>query len=243
MFSGQKILCTICARGGSKGIKDKNIRDLAGKPLISYTITQALRWGKAEYVVVSTDSLRIAEVARQFGAQVPFMRPSSLAGDKAPKILAIRQALIESENIFGGKFDIVVDLDVTAPLRRISDLDNCLMVFLRRRAKTLFSVVKAHRNPYFNMVEEAKDGFARLVKSLPGGIRRRQDAPRVYDMNASIYFYRRDFLLRDKSLTPFSDRTAIYIMDDLSRYDIDSDTDLEFVEFLIKEGIWKDEKK
>lgn len=239
MSDKPKILCTICARGGSKGVKDKNIRDLAGRPLIAYTIIQAQKWSGPAHVVVSTDSERIAEVARCFGAEVPFMRPKNLAGDKAPKIPSIRHALSASEKFFGDRFDIVVDLDVTAPLRKISDLDNCLQLFLRKRADTLFSVVRAHRNPYFNMVEEKKDGFVRLAKGLPGEANRRQDAPRVWDMNASIYFYRREFLLRGKATTPFSDKTAIYVMDDLSRYDIDSELDFKFVEFLIKEGAYK----
>jgi len=238
----EKILCTICARGGSKGVKNKNIRDLAGQPLISYTINQALKWDKAAHVIVSTDSKEIAEVARCFGGEVPFMRPGNLAEDKTPKLLAIRHALKESEKFYGERFDIVVDLDATAPLRRINDLDNCLNLFLKRRADTLFSVVKAHRNPYFNMVEENKEGFARLVKPMPKLAHRRQDAPRVWDMNASIYFYRRDFLLWDKSLTPFGGKAAIYVMDELSRYDIDSELDFKFVEFLIKEGIWKHEQ-
>lgn len=237
----QKILCTICARGGSKGLKDKNIKSLAGQPLISYTINQALRWAKAAHVVVSTDSREIAEVARCFGAEVPFMRPGNLASDMTPKFLAIKHALIESERFYGEKFAIVVDLDTTAPLRKVSDLDNCLGLFIRRRADTLFSVVKAHRNPYFNMVEEKKDGFVRLVKGMPKPVSRRQDVPQVWDMNASIYFYRREFLLRDKNHTPFSDKTAIYVMDDLSRYDIDSELDFKFVEFLMKEGIYKNE--
>lgn len=237
----ENILCIICARGGSKGIKGKNIRPLLGKPLMAYTIEQALRWGRARHVVVSTDSGRIAKVAKKYKAEVPFNRPKELATDNAPKLLSIRHALIESEKFFKEKYDIIVDLDVTAPIRKIKDLDNCLKIFIKKKPKVLFSVVKARRNPYFNMVEREKDSFVKLCKKLPARVIRRQVAPEVFNMNASIYFYRRDFLLDQRHITPFSDKTAIYIMNELSAYDIDSEIDFKFNEFLLKEGIYKSE--
>jgi CMP-N-acetylneuraminic acid synthetase len=235
------ILCTICARGGSKGVKDKNIRPLAGRPLIAHTIRQALRWGRARQVVVSTDSEKIANIAKRYGAAVPFIRPLRLATDISPKLLSIRHALRESERCFREKYDIVVDLDVTAPVRKIKDLDNCFKLFIKEKATTLFSVVKAQRNPYFNMVEKKEDGFVRLCKKTPHEVVTRQGAPEVYSMNASIYFYARDFLLNTRHNTPFSRRAAIYIMDELSSHDIDSEIDFKFVEFLIKERMWKSE--
>lgn len=236
-----KILCTICARAGSKGVKNKNIRLLLGKPLIAYTIEQALRWGRARRVVVSTDSPKIAEVAGRFGAEVPFMRPAMLATDSAAKLPAIRHAATECEKIFRERYDAVVDLDATSPLRRAEDLNNCLNIFRKKKPKVLFSVVKARRNPYFNMVEIGSNGFAGLCKKPAKDIASRQAAPAVYDMNASIYFYSRDFLFKGRSLLPFSDRTAVYVMDEISAFDIDSETDFRFIEFLMKEGIWKNE--
>jgi len=208
MSAATNILCTICARGGSKGLKDKNIRPLLKKPLIAYTIKQALSWGKAKRIVVSTDSKKIANIAKRYGAEIPFMRPKKLATDKAPKLFSVRHALVESERFFREKYDIIVDLDVTAPVRKIKDLDNCLNVFIEKKPKTLFSVVKARRNPYFNMVERKEDGFVKLCKELPGEIVRRQAVPEVYSMNASIYFYSREFLLKDKQTMPFSNKTA-----------------------------------
>lgn len=242
MMAGRpNILCTICARGGSKGLKDKNIRPLMGKPLIAYTIEQALRWGRAGRVVVSTDSEKISDIAKDFGAQVPFMRPDKLAADGAPKLLSIRHALVQSEEIFKERYDIVVDLDVTSPIRRIKDLDECLKLFLRSKPAVLFSVVRAHRNPYFNMVERKMDGSVRRCKALSRQVAGRQAAPEVFDMNASIYFYSREFLLDTRYSMPFTGRTEIYIMGALSRYDIDSEMDFKFIEFLIKEGLWKNE--
>lgn len=241
MSADCNILCTICARGGSKDIKSKNIRPLLGKPLIAYTIKQALNWGEAKHVVVSTDSKRIANTAKRYGAELPFMRPKRLAGDTAAKLLSVRHALIESEKFFRERYDIIVDLDATAPIRKIKDLDNCLNIFRKKKPKTLFSVVKAYKNPYFNMVEKKENGFVKLCKELPCVIVRRQEAPEVYNMNASIYFYAREFLLDQKHTTPFSNKTAIYIMDESSRYDIDREIDFKFIGFLMKERIWKSE--
>ena len=237
MSKHKSILCTICARGGSKGVKNKNIRHLCSKPLIAYTIEQALAWGKADKVVVSTDSPDIANVARTYGAQVPFMRPARLATDNAPKLDAIRHAVAESEKYFGQVYDIIVDLDATSPFRKSYDLDRCLEKFLKTRAQTLFSVVTAHKNPYFNMVEISRSGFAVLCKKPRLGVVRRQEAPAVFEMNASIYFYRRDYLMDKDNRTPISSRSAVYLMDQVSSYDIDRELDFKFAEFLIGEGV------
>lgn len=230
------ILCTIAARGGSKGVKNKNIRPLAGKPLIAYTIGQALRWGKAKRVIVSTDSEDIARVAKEAGALVPFMRPSELATDSAPKLPVTRHAFKECERIFGESYGMAVDLDATSPVRTVEDLDACLEKFLLVKPDVLFSVVPAQRNPYFNMVEVKSDGFVELCKKIPGGVTRRQDAPVVYSLNASIYFYDRAFLLDESKTSGITDRTSYCVMDEVSSYDIDREIDFEFLEFLIEKG-------
>lgn len=229
------LLVTICARGGSKGLKGKNLKELADRPLIYYTIKQASEWGKGKHIVVSTDSNQIAEVARQSGAEVPFLRPEQLATDTAGKVAAIKHALKSSEEIFSEKFDCVMDLDVTSPIRKIEDLENAYKLFLEKKPKTLFSVVAARRNPYFNMVEETPEG--RITLSKPGNFSRRQDAPKVYEMNASIYIYDREYLLGEYNESAISDNSIIYIMDDISRIDIDSEIDFKYIEFLIKEKI------
>jgi N-acylneuraminate cytidylyltransferase/CMP-N,N'-diacetyllegionaminic acid synthase len=228
-----KILVTICARGGSKGVKNKNIRPLAGRPLIAHTIWHALNWGKAEDVIVSTDSREIAEVAKAAGASVPFLRPAELATDSAPKIPVIQHALRES----GKAYDFVLDLDPTAPLRKLADLDNVLRIHREKNALSTFSVVSAHKNPYFNMVELAENGFAHVSKTLAKGIARRQDAPKVYNMNASIYMYSVEYL--ETATGVFSPRSAIYEMDELSAFDIDRELDFKLVEFFIREGLFQ----
>lgn len=229
------LLITICARGGSRGLRGKNIRELFGKPLIAYTIQQAKQWGRGKHIVVSTDSEEIAKIAKARGAEVPFMRPQELASNTAGKVASIKHALISCEKIFGETYESVMDLDVTSPVRKIEDLENAYKLFLEKKPKTLFSVVPAHRNPYFNMVEEGKDGKVHLCKE--GNFARRQDAPKVYDMNASIYVYDRKFLLEEETESAISDNSIIYLMEDVSRTDIDSELDFLFLEFLIKENI------
>ncbi len=231
------ILITICARAGSKSVKRKNIRLLNGKPLIYYTIKQAFDWGKASRVVVSTDSEKIAKIAREHGAEVPFIRPAELATDNTPKLPVIRHALLESEHIYNEIYDITIDLDVTAPIRTVHDLDKALKLFLEKRPKTLFSVVHAHKNPYFNMVELNKKSKVLVSKNLDKTIFRRQDAPKVYNMNASILFIKRDYLLDETQNSAISDNSIVYIMDEVASIDIDREIDFKFVEFLIKEEI------
>lgn len=231
------ILLTVCARGGSKGVKNKNILPLLGKPLIAHTLEQALRWGKATDLVVSTDSEAIAAVARQFEAKVPFLRPPELATDETPKMPVIRHALRECERIYQRNYDCIADLDPTAPIRTSTDIENCYQIFLRQNPKSAFSVVRSHKSPYFNMVELDELGRARLCKSPTHPIVRRQDTPAVYSMNASIYFFRREFVLDESTRLPYSDDTRIYVMDDLSAYDIDREVDFRFIEFLAREHV------
>ncbi len=232
------ILVTICARGGSKGVKKKNIRPLMGKPLIAYTIEHAIKWGRATDIIVSTDSTEIADVAKQFGAKIPFIRPAELAADTTPKIPVIRHALKECEHLHNRIYPLVVDLDASAPLRQVADIEGCYQVFLQRRPLTVFSVVNAHKNPYFNMVELDERGWAKPSKTAPSGTFRRQDAPKVYDMNASIYLYDREFLLDDSNNNAISGRSAVFEMDEISGVDIDKEMDFKYVEFLMKEKLF-----
>jgi CMP-N,N'-diacetyllegionaminic acid synthase len=234
-----KILLTVAARGGSKGVKNKNIRPLGGKPLISYTLELAKRWGRASDIVVTTDSPQIADVVRELGIEVPFMRPAEMAEDTSPKVPALRHALLTTEKLKGVKYDLVLDLDPTAPIRALRDLDNALALFLERRPQTLLSAVVASKNPYFNMLEIAGDGFAKLSKPLPKGVSRRQDAPPVFSANASIYIYNRDYLANEAHNSAISDKTVLYEMGDESAIDVDREIDFQFIEFLLEKGHWR----
>jgi CMP-N,N'-diacetyllegionaminic acid synthase len=231
-------LITICARGGSQGVKNKNVRPLLGIPLIAHTIRCALKWGKAHRVVASTDSEEIARVAQEFGAETPFLRPPDLARGEVPKMAVVRHALSEIERDSGERYDVIIDLDVTAPLRHVSDVDSAYSLFLSKRPLTVFSVVRARKNPYYNVVEADLEGYVHLSKTASAAITCRQIAPVVYDMNASIHVYSREYLTDDRNWHVCSDRSLPYVMDDLAAVDIDSESDLLYVEFLLRQGVY-----
>lgn len=226
-----KIVATICARGGSKGVPGKNIRSLDGKPLISYTIEVARGCELIDRVIVSTDDAEIAKIARAGGAEVPFLRPAELARDTASKLPVIKHAIEYLESQEGYYADMVVDLDPTSPLRTEEDIAACIRMVKDEGADNVFSVTRARRNPYFNMVEIV-DGRVKLVKPLPQPVVRRQDAPEVYEMNASIYVWKRETLMNNDSL--FLERTRIYVMPEWV-IDIDSETDFKFVELMLQQ--------
>ena len=225
----KKVLCTICMRGGSKGVPSKNLRKLHSKPLMAYTIEHALETGLFEHVVVSTDSNEIADKAKEYGAEAWFLRPAELATDEAPKIPVIRHAFLESEKYFKQKFDVLVDLDATSPLRNVADINGAYEQFVEEDADILITASPCRKNPYFNMVEKA-NGRVQKVKELKTPIIRRQDAPQVYDMNASIYIWKRQALLESDSL--FTDKTSLYVMPEERSVDIDTNLDWQFVEFI-----------
>jgi len=353
-------LCTIGMRGGSKGVPGKNVRHLLGKPLMAYTIEQARDSGLFEHIVVTTDMEEIAEISRNYGAESWFLRPTEMANDKAAKLPAIKHALLEAEKHYEQKFDVVVDLDVTSPLRFVSDITNAFEQFSRENADILISATTSRKSPYFNMVEffegklklvkhenlgsifikpnaSIRDTIATLnqtgekclivvqddrsflgtlsdgdlrkaiyngagmndsiekifnrdsisvvdgkykeeeiknlfksnkfdlipvinndrivvnfitweefftdeqskikqVLNVPNNlIVRRQDAPKVYDMNASIYIYKRNVLLTTE--TNFTDNTSLYTMPEERSIDIDTELDFEIVEFLMKKRL------
>lgn len=226
-----RILVTICARKGSKRVKNKNMRNLMGKPLIAHTIETAKKWGKADRIIVSTDSKEIAEISQEYGADVPFMRPDELASDAAPKLPVIQHAVKYLKDEENEEFDLVVDLDPTSPLRTVEDLDNAYKIMVEKDAVNLFSVCLARKNPYFNMVELDERGYARLSKNLENPVFRMQDTPMVYEMNASIYVYWTKYLLDMDSV--INEGSIIYEMPDERSIDIDSEVDFRMVEFFI----------
>lgn len=229
-----EVICTICARGGSQGVKNKNIRDLLGKPLIAHSIDTAMATGLFRHIVVSTDSDEIAEVATRFGAEVFFKRPPELASDTAAKLPVIRHALIESERHYGHKFSALVDLDATSPLRRAEDVIGAWQLFCQGDYGNVITAMPSRKSPYFNMVELGQNGRVHLSKRLEQPVVRRQDAPRCYDMNASIYIWNRDTLLSEDRVV--ADNTGLFIMPEDRSIDIDTENDFLFVEFLASRG-------
>lgn len=232
-MSSFKVLCTICARGGSKGVKNKNIKLINGKPLIAYTIEQAKASGLFEHIVISTDSDDIASTAQEYGAEVFFKRNAEMANDTAGKLDVISDAFKRSEDHYGEKYDYLIDLDATAPLRNIEDITNSFQQFLENDNDNLITAMPSRRSPYFNLVEVDGNGKVCLSKMLDNNISRRQDAPKSYDMNASIYIWKRDIILNIKSL--FLEKTGLYVMPEERSIDIDTALDYKFVEFLLKD--------
>lgn len=225
------ILCTICARGGSKGVKNKNIKELNSKPLIAYTIEQAKNSGLFEHIVVSTDSDNIAKVAKQYGAEVFFKRSPEMASDTAGKLDVIKDAFERSEKYYNRTFDYLIDLDATAPLRSVEDIINSFNQFKENNNDNLITAMPSRRSPYFNLVEQDKNGKVYLSKKLDDVVARRQDAPKSYDMNASIYIWKRDVILDESSI--FLEKTGLYVMPEERSIDIDNELDFKFVEFLM----------
>jgi CMP-N,N'-diacetyllegionaminic acid synthase len=230
------ILITLCARGGSKGILGKNIKLIAGKSLIAYSIDLAKRltvkWDAK--VALSTDDPKIKDVAASHGVLTEYVRPEYLATDAAGKIDTIKDLLLYEESLVDYKYDFVLDLDVTSPLRTAEDIQKALeLMIANKEAKNLFSVNNSARNPYFNMVEENKNGFYSLVKTNPdGSVLTRQSAPKVFDLNASFYWYRRSFFNSDAK-SAITDKSLIYIMNHIC-FDLDHPVDFMFMDYLLQ---------
>ena len=230
-----KRICTICARGGSKGVKNKNIRELAGKPLIAITLQQAHESGLFDLIAVSSDSAEILDVARNHGADLVINRPAELASDTAAKISAIRHCVEESEHFFRARFDVIVDLDATSPLRLVEDIQGAVDLLERNHVLNVITAAPARRSPYFNLVELGGDDVVKLSKPLEKPILRRQDSPQCFDMNASIYVWTRAALFESPTL--FNADTRLFVMPEDRSIDIDSELDFEIVELIMRKRV------
>jgi len=202
-----------------------------GKPLIAHTIERAKQSKYIDRVIVSTDAEEIAQISLEYGAEVPFMRPMDLAGDNASTIDVLMHAIGWLENVDRFAFDILLLLHTTTPLRNVEDIDKCVALIVEERVDNVISVTEAHRNPYFNMVEEGSDGFVRLVKE--GCFSTRQAAPKVYDMNASIYVWWKNILKDRKKI--FLKKTKGFVMPKERSIDIDDNIDFKIAEILMEE--------
>jgi len=229
-MKNKQILCTICARGGSKGLPNKNLLKIGDKSLIGHTLTQAKAIEAIDCIIVSSDSNEILKEGEIYAADILLQRSAKLASDDAGKIDAIIDCLNHAESNLNKHFDYVIDLDVTSPLRNLIDIENCLEFTKDQGFKNLITVTNSKKNPYFNQIEITNEG-PQLVKS-GHNIKGRQSAPKVYDMNASIYVWSRDFLINEKTL--FSRDTIVYDMPEERSLDIDNELDFKIVKHLIE---------
>lgn len=227
MIRNQRVLAIIPARGGSKGLPGKNIKSLHGKPLLTYTLEVAQKSHYIDRIVLSTDSEAIAEVARSFGLEVPFLRPASLATDKAATMDVIAHVVASLQEAF----DILVVLQPTSPLRIRADIDGSLELLLEKEANAVLSVVKVdHPVEWTNVLPE--DG--RMDHFISPAIRftPRQELSRRYRLNGAVYVARTDYLLEHRNY--FHSYCYAFVMPKDRSVDIDDQLDFDFAEFLLQ---------
>ena len=225
----------IFARGGSKGLPGKNIRPLCGKPLIAWSIEVAQSIPRIDRVIVSTDSEEIASIAKGYGAELPFIRPSSLAEDNSPEWSAWRHALsyiLDSTGTLPGSF---ISIPTTSPLRLPIDIENCIDVYEKGNADAVITVSDAHRNPYFNMVKSNVDGYIELVNKPSSNITQRQNTPDIFDMTTVCYVVNPQFVMEHNSI--FEGHVKAVTVPVERAVDIDTLLDFEIAEMLLNKRI------
>jgi N-acylneuraminate cytidylyltransferase/CMP-N,N'-diacetyllegionaminic acid synthase len=198
---------------------------------MAYTIEAARQSGMFEAIAVSSDSEEILALAHRLGADVLVRRPDELASDSVAKVPAIRHCFEAAERELNKQFPVFADLDVTSPLRLPQDIVGAVRLLEDRGVSSVITGSPARRSPYFNLVELDKNGVVHVAKQPPGEIVRRQDAPRTYDMNASIYVWKRDAFLRGPDV--FYGDTLLFEMPEERSIDIDSELDFEIVQMLL----------
>lgn len=220
------IVAFIFARGGSKGLPGKNIKPLMGKPLIAYPIEIAQACPSINRVVVSTDDPHIADIARQYGAEIPFMRPAELAQDSSPEWLAWQHALQHVSPV-----DIFVSLPTTAPLRAVEDVEKSIALLLNSQADFVFTVREPASNPYYSMVKLDAEGYASVVIPPDNQIHGRQAAPPVYDVTPVAYVTRPEFIMTHNGI--FEGKVKTVLVPRERAIDIDTAFDFQLAEFFL----------
>lgn len=233
------ILFTICGRAGSKGVRNKNIRNFCGFPLVYYSLAaidlackdKTWKWD----VVVNSDSNELLELARNnpFFEMNCIVRDPKLGTDNVAKIAVITDCLNQMEKNKDKTYDVVVDLDITSPLRTVKDVENLITTHIESGADVTTSVTESRRNPYFNMLKKTKEGYKKVLES---DFTTRQQAPEMFDMNASLYAYKPEFLYSGKDvLDGYCECIQMY---DTGILDIDSENDFELME-VVAEYLFK----
>lgn len=234
MIQKEKTVAVIPARGGSKGIPRKNLSTVLGKPLIAYTIEAALKAQTLAKVIISTDDDQIRAVSQDYGAEVPFLRPSHLATDTTPGISVLQHAITYLSEHQDYQADMVVCLQPTSPLRSSEDIDAAVKLCLDSGADSVVSLCQAKHHPYW--MKKIVDGRVHpFMNENENHYTRRQDLPPVYQLNGALYVTRRKVLLEENSV--LGEHTLAYIMPEERSIDIDTPSDLKFAELLIKERV------
>lgn len=222
----------IFARSGSKGLPGKNIKDFSGKPLIAWSIQQALGASEISRVIVSTDSEEIAEIARKNGATVPFIRPKQLAEDTSAEWLSWQHALKFLIKTEGYAPEALISVPTTAPLRISKDISDCIEIYEQGKYDSVVTITESHRNPYFNMLKKSDEGFELVIPNSNGPMRR-QDAKPVYDMTTVCYVVNSEFILMHDNI--FEGRIGAHLVPIDRAIDIDTPRDFRIAEILFDE--------
>jgi len=228
-----KPICFIAAREGSKGIPNKNIKIINGRPLISYAIESAINSKLFSHVIVSTDSKKIQNISRKWGADVPFLRPKRLAGDSVGIIPVILHG-IKTIKSLGYNFDIIVTRDCTVPFITSNEMKHSINVLKKKKCDGVFAVYKQHLNPYFNMLEANKKGFLKISKKTKKIIKSRQASPIVYQLNGLFVFNVKSLVKYKKLLMP---KILPYEISQKSGFMIDTLFEFEIAKFLFKQKL------
>ena len=224
MIDGKKVLAVITARGGSKGVKRKNIKKLCGKPLITWTFSSAKKSMLIDRIIISSDDSEIIEIAKEFGIDVPFIRPAELSNDMAASIDVVLHAI---ESCKG--FDILVLLQPTSPLRTAQDIDNAIVNMIEEKTDSCVSVCIPDKSPYWMYKMDNNNLISPLIETK-NIFHNRQSLPDIYALNGAVYVAKIEFLIEQKTF--ISNKTSGYIMPKERSIDIDEELD-----FIIAESI------
>ena len=230
MYNGNKILGLIPARGGSKGIPRKNILPLAGKPLIAWTIEEAKKSKYIDRLILSSEDEEIIRIAKKWGCEVPFIRPAELAEDDTPGIEPVLHAI----KALGEKYDYIVLLQPTSPLRLVIDIDGCIEACISSNVPSCVSVTEVYEHPYW-MYTITEGGFLTPLIPQNEKINRRQDLPKVYILNGAVYVAETDWLIQNRSF--LTESTKAFVMPRDRSLDIDNDIDFKLCEMFINNEI------
>lgn len=228
MYKNKRILAVIPARGGSKGLPGKNIRPFSGKPLIAWTIMRASASRYLDKVIVSTDDLKISEAACKYGAEAPFLRPKKLATSSAKIVDVLIHALDFFEKK-GSKFDIIMLLQPTSPLRKTEDMDEAIKLLFLQNAQAIVSVCPVEHHPLWSNIL-MRDGRMKNFVIQNTANKNRQELPEYYRINGAVYLAYSSFLRRHKNF--ITNRTYAYKMPQARSVDIDTELDFKLAQFL-----------
>jgi CMP-N-acetylneuraminic acid synthetase len=225
----------ICARGGSKGIKNKNIKNFCGKPLIHWTINQSLKNKMISKTFLSTDSIKIKNICKKLNVEIPFLRKKKLSKDRTPEWIVWQDFLnylIENKIKLP---DILIILPVTSPLRSEADISNCIKQFKKKKSDILITATEAKRNPDFNMIEKKKDNFFKVISPKSKKIHNRQDAKKVYDVCTVAYVSTASYILNNENM--FQGNVDMFEIPKNRSIDIDDKFDFKIASYLFQNKI------